>query len=67
MPNERLCFRGGIKIKPNLSFKRGGGVLQGNVILGLDPRIHKETSTVPIGRWIAGSKPGNDKKKRTQE
>ena len=64
VPNERLCFRRGIKIKPNLSFKRGGMVLQGNVILGLDPRIHKETSKVPVGRWIAGSKPGNDKKKK---
>ena len=27
---------------------------------GRSPRIHKETSTVPVVRWIAGSKPGND-------
>ena len=38
-------------------------VLQGNVILGRDPRIQKETSTVPSVRWIAGSKSGNDYKK----
>ena len=28
-----------------------------SVILGLDPRIHKETSKVLIMRWIAGSSP----------
>ena len=30
---------------------------------GCDPRIHEETGTVPIERWIAGSKSGNDNKK----
>jgi hypothetical protein len=47
----------------------GGMVLQGTVILrlsstvilGLDPRIHEETGTVPVVRWIAGSKSGNDR------
>ena len=29
----------------------------------LHPRIHEETGTVPIERWIAGSKSGNDNKK----
>ena len=37
--------------------------LSSYVILGLDPRIHEETGTVPIERWIAGSKSGNDNKK----
>ena len=32
------------------------------VILGLDPRIHKETGRVLVVGWIAGSKSGNDKK-----
>ncbi|MBP3346949.1 MAG: hypothetical protein J6L86_08005 [Alphaproteobacteria bacterium] len=33
------------------------------VILGLDPRIHKEISTVPVERWIAGSSPAMTIKK----
>ncbi|MBQ8630948.1 MAG: hypothetical protein IJ479_04425, partial [Alphaproteobacteria bacterium] len=32
------------------------------VILGLVPRIHEETGTVSVMRWIAGSKSGNDKR-----
>ena len=36
------------------------GLLCFFVILGLDPRIHKETGRVLIVRWIAGSKSGND-------
>ena len=32
------------------------------VILGLDPRIHKETDTVPVERWIAGSSPAMTRK-----
>ena len=35
------------------------------VILGLVPRIHKEADGVPVVRWIAGSKSGNDKKGKT--
>ena len=35
---------------------------KGTVILGLDPRIHKETGRVLVVGWIAGSKSGNDKK-----
>ena len=41
----------------------GKKVPQSTVILGLDPRIHEETGTVPVVRWIAGSKSGNDNKK----
>ena len=49
-----------------------GEGLQGTVILGLDPRIHEETSRVLVARWIAGSHPqgdvkGNDNKKRAQD
>ena len=32
---------------------------------GFDPRIHDETSKVPVTRWIAGSKSGNDKRTST--
>ena len=32
------------------------------VILGLDPRIHKETGRVLVVRWIAGSHPQGDVK-----
>ena len=35
---------------------------KGTVILGLAPRIHKETGRVLVVGWIAGSKSGNDKK-----
>ena len=34
------------------------------VILGLDPRIHRETSKVPVARWIPGSNPGMTKKEK---
>ena len=37
------------------------GLLCFFVILGLAPRIHKETGRVLIVRWIAGSKSGNDR------
>ena len=37
-------------------------VLRNTVILGLDPRIHKETGRVPVVRWIAGPHPQGDVK-----
>ena len=42
----------------------GKKVPQSIVILGLDPRIHEETGTVPVVRWIAGSKSGNNYKRK---
>ena len=35
-----------------------GEGLQGTVIAGLDPAIHKETGSVAVVRWIPGSSPG---------
>ena len=52
MPDVRLCFEAFVILR-----------LSSTVILGLDPRIHKETGRVLIVRWIAGSKSGNDNKK----
>lgn len=34
------------------------------VIAGLDPAIHKETGRVLAMRWIPGSQPGDDRKKK---
>ena len=37
--------------------------LSSYVILGLDPKIHKDKSIMLVSLWIAGSKSGNDNKK----
>ncbi|MBQ8630586.1 MAG: hypothetical protein IJ479_02580 [Alphaproteobacteria bacterium] len=39
--------------------------LSSYVILGLDPRIHKDKSIMLVSLWIAGSKSGNDKDEKS--
>ena len=40
-------------------------VLWNIVILGLDPKIHKDKSIMLVSLWIAGSKSGNDKDEKS--
>ena len=42
-------------------------VLRSTVILGLDPRIHKETGRLLVVRWIPGSSPGMTKTKKSKK